>query len=170
MDHVLRQIVDDDDANTVRFRVVNDTDDAVSDVQLMVRIRKSGALVRTYPPSVRDLPALPKWPDPLDKMLANAHAGLARAKIPDFFPHAGSVVDTGDAFEVTWDVGDLRPRERSGDFTLTIVAGTEAPEEVSVEMVASAMDRRGIRTKTVEVTVGAETWTIDDFYNAEPED
>ncbi|SIN36533.1 Uncharacterised protein [Mycobacteroides abscessus subsp. abscessus] len=170
MDHVLRQIVDDDDANTVHFRVGNDTDDAVSGVQLMVRIRKGGVLVRTYPPSVPDLPTLPKWPDPLDKMLANARAGLGRAEIPDFFPRAGSVVDTGDAFEVTWDVGDLRPRERSADFTLTIVAGIDAPEEISVEMIASAMDRRGIRTKTEQITVLPEAWTIDDFYDAEPQD
>jgi hypothetical protein len=170
MDHVLRQIVDDDDANTVHFQVVNDTDDPVSGVQLMVRIRTGGVLVRTYPPSVRDLPALPKWPDPLDKMLANAHAGLAKAEIPDFFPHAGSVADTGDAFEVTWGVGDLRPRERSTDFTLTIVAGAKAPEEITVEVVASAMDRRGTRTKTEQITVAPEAWTLDDFYNAEPED
>lgn len=170
MDHVLRQIVDDEDANTVRFRVVNDTDDPVSGVQLRVRIRKGGVLVRTYPPSVRDLPAIPKWPDPLDKMLANAHAGLGRAEIPDFFPHAGSVADKGDVFEVAWDVGDLRPRERSADFTLTIVAGTEAPEEISVEMIASAMDRRGTRTKTEQVTVAPESWTVDDFYVAEPDD
>lgn len=169
LDHVLRQIVDDDDANTVRFQVVNDTDDAVSGVQLMVRIRKGGVLVRTYPPSVPDLPTLPKWPDPMDQIRANALAGMTRAQVPDFFPHAGSVADKGDSFEVTWDVGDLRPRERSGDFTLTIVAGTAAPQDVSVEMIASAMDRRGIRTKTQHVKVAPETWTLDDFYNAEPE-
>lgn len=170
MDHVLRQIVNDDDANTVCFQVGNDTDDPVSGVQLMVRIRKGGVLVRTYPPSVRDLPPLPKWPDPLDQMRANALAGMTRAQVPDFFPHAGSVSDKGDVFEVTWNVGDLRPREQSGDFTLTIVAGTKAPEEIAVEMTASAMDRRGTRTKTEQLTVAAEAWTLDDFYNAEPED
>ncbi|WP_237570815.1 hypothetical protein [Mycolicibacterium lacusdiani] len=170
LDHVLRQIVDDDDANTVHFEVVNDTDDPVSGVQLMVRIRKGGVLVRTYPPSVRDLPELPKWPDPLDGMLANTHAGLARAQVPGFFPHAGSVVDKGDIFEITWDVGDLRPCERSGNFTLTVVAGMKAPEEISVEMIASAMDRRGIRRNSEQLTVTPEAWTLDDFFEAEPKD
>jgi len=170
MDHVLRQIVNDDDANTVCFRVANHTDDPVSGVQLVVRIRKGGILVRTYPPSVADLPPLPKWPDPLDQMRASALTGLTRTQVPDFFPHAGSVSDQGDFFEVTWNVGDLRPRERSGDFTLTAVAGTQAPEEVAVEITASAMDRRGTRTKTEQLTVAAETWTLDDFYVAEPED
>lgn len=33
-------------------------------------------------------------------------------------------------------------------------------------MVASAMDRRGTRTKTEQVTVAPEAWTLDDFYNA----
>ncbi|WP_170914985.1 MULTISPECIES: RNA-binding domain-containing protein [unclassified Mycobacterium] len=170
LDYVLREIVNDDDANTVHFRVCNDTDDPVSGVQLKVRIDKGGVLVRTYPPGVKDLPPLPEWPDPLDQVLPNAHiAGLVRTQIPDFFPHAGSVSDTGDAFEVTWDVGDLRPREPSRDFTLTVVAGTGAPEEISVEMVASAMDRRGTCTKTQLLTIDPDTWTLDDFYDAEPQ-
>nr|WP_247649865.1 hypothetical protein [Mycobacterium ulcerans] len=137
---------------------------------MTVRIRKGGVLVRTCPPNVRDLPPLPKWPDPLDQMRENALAGMTRAQVPDFFPHAGSVSDKGGVFEVTWNVGDLRPREQSGDFTLTIVAGRNAPEEIAVEMTSSAMDRRGTRTKTEQLTVAAEVWTLDDFYNAEPED
>ncbi|OLT79695.1 hypothetical protein BKG58_19905 [Mycobacteroides abscessus subsp. abscessus] len=170
MDHVLRQIVDDDDANTVRFRVVNDTDDAVSGVQLMVRIRKGGVLVRTYPPSVRDLPALPKWPEPVKLVLANHPTGVDWPSAADVLsPHAESVADKGDVFEVTWNVGDLRPRARSGDFTLTVVAGPNAPEKISVEMIASAMDRRGTRTKIEQLTVTSDAWILDDFYDAEPE-
>lgn len=170
LDHVLREIVNDDDANTVHFRVRNHTDDPVSGVQLKVRIDKSGVLVRTYSPVVKDLPPIPKWPDPLDQVLPNAHiAGLVRTQIPDFFPHAGSVSDTGDAFEVTWDVGDLRPHEPSRDFTLTVIAGTRAPEEISVEMATSAMDRRGTCTKTQQLTIDPDSWTLDDFYDAEPQ-
>lgn len=105
-------------------------------------------------------------------MRANALALTIPAQIrPDLFlPHAGSVSDKGDVFEVTWNVGDLRPREQSGDLTLTIVAYTNAPKEIAVEMIASAMDRRGTRTKTEQLTVTAEAWTLDDFYNAKPED
>lgn len=40
LDHVLRHIVNDDDANIVHFEVVNGTDVPVSGVQLRVRIRK----------------------------------------------------------------------------------------------------------------------------------
>lgn len=170
MDHVLRQIVNDDDANTVRFQVGNDTDDPVSRVQLLARIPKRGVLVRTYPPRVKDLPPLPKWPDPLDQVRANALAGMTRAQVPEFFPRAGSVSDRGDVFEISWDVGDLRPREWSSELDLTVVANIEAPEEITVEMTASAMDRRGTRTKTEQLTVAAEVWTLNDFYEAEPED
>lgn len=55
-----------------------------------------------------------------------------------------------------------------GDFTLTVVAGTKAPKEIAVEITASAMDRRGTRTINEQLTVAAEAWTLDDFYNAEP--
>lgn len=105
---------------------------------------------------------------------ARAHCGgvaymvVGVEQVPGFFPHAGSLYDKGDFFEVTWNVGDLRPRELSDEFTLTIVAGTKAPEEIAAEMTASAMDRRGTRTKTEQLTVTAEAWTLDDFYNAEP--
>ncbi len=168
-DHAVRDIVLDDDANTVHFAVGNETDDPVSGVQLTVRIPKGGLLVYTSPPTVEDLPLRPKWPDSLDSIRATALASSYRSPALDFFPHAGSVSDMGDVFEVTWDVGDLRPRERSGDFTLTVVAGTSAPEAIDVEMIASAMVRRGTRTKTEQLAVAPEAWTIDDVYNAEPE-
>lgn len=31
------------------------------------------------------------------------------------------------------------------------------------------MDRQETRTKTEQVTVAPEAWTVDDFYDAEPE-
>ncbi|MGV0740628.1 hypothetical protein ABQF35_30300 [Mycobacterium syngnathidarum] len=167
--NVVREIVRDDDLNTVQFAVGNETDDAVSGVQLTVRIPKSGLLVYTSPPSVDDLPPRPKWPDTFDQLRATALASSYRSPALDYFSHAGSVADKGDVFEITWNVGDLRPRERSGDFTLTIVAGAEAPEQITVEMTASAMDRRGTRTKTEQLEVAPDTWTIDDFYDAEPQ-
>lgn len=168
VEHVLRQIVVDDDANTVHFEVGNDTEDPVAGVQLVVRIRKSGVLVYTYPPSARDFPEPPTWPEPV--VLASHPPAVEWRSAADVLsPNAESVSDRGDAFEVTWDIGDLRPRGRSGDFTLTIVAGPKTPEEITVEMIASAMDRRGTRTETTQLTVSPEAWTLDDFYDVEPE-
>ncbi|MEX3652456.1 hypothetical protein ABFW14_10060 [Mycolicibacterium fortuitum] len=168
LDHVVRNIVLDDDANTVHFMVGNETDDPVSGMQLTVRIPKSGLLVYTSPPRVDDLPPRPKWPDFLDSMRENAYAGITRAQVPDFFPHGGAVEEKGDVFEVTWDVGDLRPHQEADGYTITVVAGPNAPDQLPVEMIARAMDRRGTRTKIEQLTVATETWTIDDFYDAEP--
>lgn len=168
LDNVVRVIVQDDDLNTVHFVVGNETDDPMSGVQLTVRIPKSGLLVYTSPPRVDDLPPRPKWPDFLDSMRENAYAGITRAQVPDFFPHGGAVEEKGDVFEVTWDVGDLRPQQEADGYTLTVVAGPNAPDQVPVEMIARAMDRRGTRTKIEQLTVATETWTIDDFYDAEP--
>jgi hypothetical protein len=41
---------------------------------------------------------------------------------------AASVVEKDDAFEATWDIGDLRPGERSRRRSLTILPGPGAPE------------------------------------------
>ncbi|RAU99105.1 hypothetical protein [Mycolicibacter senuensis] len=168
LDNVVRAIVQDDDLNTVQFTVGNETDDPMSGVQLTVRIPKSGLLVYTSPPSVDDLPRRPKWPDPLDQIRTTALASSYRSPALDFYPHAGSVVDKGDVFEVTWDVGDLRPHQEGDGYSITVVAGPSAPDQVPVEMIARAMDRRGTRTKTDQVVIAAEPWTIDDFYDAEP--
>lgn len=168
LDNVVRDIVLDADANTVHFAVGNEMDDPMSGVQLTVRIPKSGLLVYTSPPSVDDLPPRPKWPDPLDQMRASAIAGALRSHPVDFYPHAGLVVEKEGVFELTWDVGDLRPGEWSGDFSATVIAGPNAPEQLGVELVARAMDRRGIRTMTEQLPVAPEAWTVDDFYDAEP--
>lgn len=167
-DIIFRDIVLDDDANTVHFAVGNETNEPMSGVQLSVRIPKSGLLVYTSPPIVEELPPRPMWPDPLDSMRENAYASL-RSPALDFYPHSGSVADKGDVFEVTWDVGDLRPREESNGYTITIVAGSNAPDQLPVEMIARAMDRRGIRTKTEQLTTAPDAWTVDDFYDAEPQ-
>lgn len=169
LDNVVRDIVLDDDANTVHFEVGNQTDDPISGVQLTVRVPKVGLLVYTSPPSVDDLPPRPKWPDALDQMRENAFVAALRSQPVDFYPHTGSVVDKGDVFEVTWNVGDLRPGEWSGDFTITVVAGPNAAERINVELIARAMDTRGTRTKTELLTLVPDAWTIDDFYDAEPQ-
>lgn len=166
--NIVRLIVLDDDVNTVHFRVGNETDDPMSGVQLTVRLEKSGLIVYTSPPGVEDLPSRPKWPDPLDRMLSGARGTALHSEPLDFYPHGGSVVDKGDVFEVTWDIGDLRPGEQADGLTITVVAGPSTAESVKVEMIARAMDRRGTRAKTEMLTVAADPWTVDHFYNAEP--
>jgi hypothetical protein len=94
---------------------------------------------------------------------------MRAAQVYPVHPHSGSVENKPDAFEVTWDVGDLRPGEWSRDFKITVVAGPDAPEQVSAEVVARAMDRRGSRQLTEVLTVNLDAWTVDDFYVAEPE-
>lgn len=171
--NVLGDIVRDERANKVRFQVANVADDPVSRVQLTVRVLKAGLLVYTSPPNARDLPSPPKWPSPLDGITAGIDPALALGVVraqPLGFPHgSGAVVQTDDdSFEVTWDVGDLRPREQSRAFTITVVPGPHAPEQIDVEMVVSAMDRRGIKTVTAPITVSADAWNLDHFRPAAP--
>jgi hypothetical protein len=48
---------------------------------------------------------------------------------------------------------------------MTVVAGLAGPDEVEVEMIARAMDRRRNATEKVIVIVGAEVWTIGSSRN-----
>lgn len=167
--NLLRNIVRSDE-NKVAFSVGNVTDDPVSGVQLTVVVPNVGLHVHTSPPSVDPLPPLPKWPDSLrDSLGTRAAASMLSQQHYNFDPTAGAVSETADAYEVSWDVGDLRPGEWSGAMEVTVVAGPAAPEEVEVTMVARAMDRRRNATEKVTVSVGAELWTIDEWFVAQPE-
>ncbi|KLO26478.1 hypothetical protein ABW16_19440 [Mycolicibacter heraklionensis] len=172
LDNVLRNIVLDDDANTVRFRVGNETDDPVTGVQLTVHIPKGGLIVRTAAPSVDELPP-PKWPEPLVNQLRIGTLTRVPQSVPPYShpitrPRSGSVVKTSDSFEVTWDLGDIRPHDWSRTVMVTVIPFPNAPERLNVELVARAMDRRGICTATTLLTIGSGTWAIDDFYDAAP--
>lgn len=169
LDRIIREIVLEDDANTVHFAVANATDDPVSGVQLTVRIPKRGLLAYTTPPSVDDLPPRPRWPEPLDEMRNRALASARWSQPVDFYPHGGAVEDKGDVYEVTWSVGDLRPGESADGYAVTVIPGPAVAESINVEMTARAMDRRGTRTKTQQLPISMDAWTIDDFYDAEPE-
>jgi hypothetical protein len=170
VDHMVRGVVQSDD-NKVTFAVGNKTDDSVTGVKLTVIIPNSGVLVYGSPPAVDPLPLrMPKWPNPTDDWMANIAApALASLRDYDFALAGGaSVVEKGDSFEATWDIGDLRPGEWSDPRTLTIVAGPNAPDELEIELVARSLSHRRTATWKTTVTVGSETWTIDDWFDAEP--
>jgi hypothetical protein len=94
-----------------------------------------------------------------------------RSRLPQDFnldPTAGSVTETSEAFEVTWDVGNLRPGEWSRVLEITVVAGPGAPDEIEMDMIAQAMDRRRNATEKATIAVGSDQWTVDDWFIAEP--
>lgn len=168
--HVLRAIVRDENANAVYFQVGNDTEDPVSGVQLTVRVPKNRVLVYTTSPRAGHWPEKPKWPDHLDQFRQQPAAWVG-ASVEDLVPihsRSGSVTELDDLFEITWDVGDLRPGEWSRELDATIVAALTAPERLDVEIVARSMNRRGQVTSTETLAVSADEWTIDDFYAAGP--
>ncbi|MEM6108468.1 RNA-binding domain-containing protein [Mycobacterium sp. 050272] len=169
IDHLLRGVVQSDD-NKVTFAVGNETDNSVTGVKLTVIIPQGGVLVYDSPPTADPLPRrMPKWPDALDKWMNNvAPPALANLRDYDFTLNGASVVDNDDSFEATWDIGDLRPGEWSRALTLTVVAGPTAPERLEIVLVARSLSHRRTTTSTASVTVGSRTWTIDDWFNAEP--
>jgi hypothetical protein len=170
VDHILRGVVKTDD-NKVTFAVGNETDDSVTGIKLTIIIPKSRLLVYDSPPAVDPLPLrMPKWPNPTDDWMTNIAApALASLRDYDFALAGGaSVVEKGDSFEATWDIGDLRPGEWSDPRTLTIVAGPNAPDELEIELVARSLSHRRTATWKTTVTVGSQTWTIDDWFDAEP--
>jgi hypothetical protein len=164
--NLIRNIVRSDE-NKVYFSVGNTTDDPVSGVQLTVVVPTSGLLVYTDPPSVDRLPSLPKWPDSFRDHMVTPASVLAQQHY-DFDPTAGSVTNMSETFEITWDVSDLRPGEWSRTLEITIVAGAGAPDELEIEMIARAMDRRRNVTEKATLIVSSNQWTVDDWFNAAP--
>jgi hypothetical protein len=165
LEHLVRMVVKSDE-NKVYFAVANETDDTVTGVQLTVVVPRDGLLVYTRPPASTLPCRMPRWPDPIYDRMANVEP-VRMPEHYDFGP-SGAVVETDESFEITWDISNLRPAERSDPRCITIVAGTGTPDEVEVELVARAMDRRrNVRSKAT-LTMASGQWTLDDWLNPEP--
>ncbi|MGD1282045.1 hypothetical protein ACKUUI_02350 [Mycobacterium seoulense] len=167
--NIVKSIVRSDYKNKVYCAVGNLTDDPVAGVQFTVIIPRSKLLVFTSPPPVDQLPPLPKWPDEIRDRMTNVPLS-ALPQDYDFDPHGGLVTETTEAFEVTWDIGDLRPGEWSQALEFTVVPHPDAPDEVEITMAAGAMNRRRRVTETATLLISTDAWTPDDFYVAEPDE
>lgn len=167
--NIVKSIVRSDNKNKAYFSVGNLTDDPVAGVQFSVLVPKSKLLVFTSVPSVDQLPPLPKWPDEFrDRMVS--HVGLSALRHEyDLDPPGAVVSETVSGFEITWDVGDLRPGQWSRPFDITIVPGLGAPAEVKVTMRATAMNRRRCVSGEATLSIASDAWTPDDFFVAEPD-
>jgi hypothetical protein len=52
---------------------------------------------------------------------------------------------------------------------VTIVTGLGAPDEVEIQLIARAMDRRRNATSKATLTVASERRTMDDWLDPEPD-
>lgn len=148
MDNVVQRIVRSNE-NEIVFDVHNHTDDPIEKVELTVRVPKEGVSVFTSTPSAKPMPELPRWPEQFEQTM----------RVPADNPYnydisrGASVVRRGDFFEVTFDVGDLRPGQLFTTQPMTIVVGGNSPDVIPVEVVAAAMNRRGDKRVKTSVKV-----------------
>lgn len=168
--NLFKRIVREDGLNKVYFSVGNETDDSISGVHLTVVIPRNGLCVYTLPPRVNPFPDFPRWPDPIRDRMAGISVVANPQDYYDFNTSAGSVTEADNAYEIAWDVGDLLPRKWSDDLAITVIAGTAAPDEVEIEVIARAKDRRGIVAKKLTLSIAPDELSLDDFFTAESSD
>jgi hypothetical protein len=166
IEHLVQTVVRSDQ-NKVEFLVGNETDDAVTGVQMMVIVPSEGVLVYTRPPDSNLPRRLPRWPDPVRDRWSNVEPAMVPAHY-DYDLISTPVVKKDDTYEITWNIGDLRPGERSDPRTITIVATPSAPDEIEIQLIARAMNRRRTAAEKRTLTVTSERWTIDDWLDPEP--
>lgn len=161
VDNALRLIVRSEE-NTVCFTAGNETADAVMGVQLMVVIPGNGLVVCAVPPPASPLPrSLPRWPDPVLDRIRSVEVLPPLAEDHVLPRTAAEVVDKDGVFEAAWEIGDLRPGERSRPRSLTIVAGPGAPDEVEIQLMARSKSHRGNARSRETLTIATDQWTLD---------
>jgi hypothetical protein len=103
-------------------------------------------------PAAKRMPTLPVWPSLIDEMRENQPTfTVGNAWEPDFVLKGhGSVERRGQAWEITFDVGDLRPGEGYQTRQVTVVVGNHAPERIPMKLLARATNRTGSKVGSVE--------------------
>ncbi len=148
--------------NKVSFVVTNDSDDSIAGVQLTVRFPRNEIVVRSVAPRARSVPEVPRWPDPL--------GGVKRwpSSLPAMPSGGEQVVEviSEEWIEATFEIGDLRPRERDRTVALTVVPTMHAPGMIPLKLTARAMDRRGTTTGEATLVVGDDSWVPAAFLDS----
>jgi hypothetical protein len=154
--------------NKVKVVARNGTADPIQDVRVRAFIPGRNLIVFTGPPKTTPLPdRMPRWPNYVDDMLNRPGGYQARELLRAELVTAEAVrVDGG--FEVTWDLGDIRPHDRSEPRTFTIIASPATPEQIEIRLTAMAMNRRGNATSSSTIAVDSEVWTPWDWFDATP--
>lgn len=151
--------------NKVFFVVTNASDDAIAGVQLTVGFPRNEIAVRSVPPRIPLMPEVPRWPNAPDPPASAGH----RETTPSTGEQIVEMISE-EWIEATFDIGDLRPRERTRTPTLTVAPTTNAPETIQIKLTARAMDRRGTATTVATLTVSKEVWSPKAFLYAGVED
>ncbi|TRW88263.1 hypothetical protein FK535_03420 [Mycolicibacterium sp. 018/SC-01/001] len=118
--------------------------------------------------SAKALPSLPEWPSYVYPVGASIQAPTALSHYDLYGATDGSVTELDNTYEVVWDIGNIRPQDWSEPVEFTVIPGPQAPNQVEIEVVARAMDRRGTTRETATLNVMPDVCTLDDFYVAEP--
>ena len=77
-----------------------------------------------------------------------------------------AVVPYDDYAELTYHIGDLRPGETIPTRPVTVVVWSpDTPDQISVELIGRAMNRRGDKKVSTSLTVAPRTWSLDQWLN-----
>lgn len=154
--------------NKVAFTVSNRTNEPIKDVQLTVLLRCPELLAYAGLSPARRMPPLPTWPDVLDRMRSH-HIPLIMDSVtetPIYSRFDAAVVPYDDYTELTYHIGDLRPGETIPTRPVTVVVWSpDTPDQISVELIGRAMNRRGDKKVSTSLTVAPRTWSLDQWLN-----
>jgi hypothetical protein len=152
--------------NEVAFTVTNPTKRPIKDVQLLVRLMAPDLFVCAGHSRPASVPALPTWPDVLDKMFSRErdYRHLMDASGVYDYPFSrldAHVEDRGDFTELTYTIGDLRPGQPVETRPVTVVVWSpEQQDTIPVQLIARSMNREGDKTSASSLAVSPQQWDL----------